>query len=193
MSEKYFIFDIYFENYKKSLIQMFAIRKLVSKISSSASQIDKFNTIQNVLFFSSKRPIRRPPIKSKTRSGIEKTSPPPAAVSVEDSWVGVKDVSSGQIYWWNQVTDETTQLGAPKPTTSSAISYQTQQGVVPIGGQQQSGGMMSGLGGIMAQGMAFGVGSSVAHSVMGNMFGGSSSGSGDAPVDDGGSGDEWDI
>jgi hypothetical protein len=173
---------------------MFALRKLGCNLTCSLSHINKVNTIQNALF-SSKRPIRRPPVRGKTRSGSNnKTAPPPAAIAVEDSWVGVKDVSSGQIYWWNQVTDETTQLGAPKPTSSSAISDQTQQGVVPIGGQQQqSGGMMSGLGGVMAQGMAFGVGSSVAHSVMGNMFGGSG---GSAPVDDdggGGGGDEWDI
>ncbi len=31
---------------------------------------------------------------------------------------------------------------------------------------------MSGLGGVVAQGMAFGVGSSIAHSVVGSIFGG---------------------
>ena len=39
--------------------------------------------------------------------------------------------------------------------------------------QRSSGGMMSGLGGVMMQGMAFGAGSEVAHRVVGGMMGGS--------------------
>jgi predicted lipid-binding transport protein (Tim44 family) len=41
--------------------------------------------------------------------------------------------------------------------------------------QQQSGGMLSGLGAIMAQGFAFGTGSSIAHNVVDSMMGSGSS------------------
>ena len=51
--------------------------------------------------------------------------------------------------------------------------------------------MMSGLGQTMAQGMAFGAGSSVAHSVMGSMFGGGSSSHDTVDHNSGGGGDDW--
>ena len=51
---------------------------------------------------------------------------------------------------------------------------------------QQGGGMMSGLGGMVAQGMAFGAGSSIAHHAVGSMFGGSGSGSDSGHSDQGG-------
>ena len=71
----------------------------------------------------------------------------------------MRDETTGQIYWWNTDTDETTALGAPKPTSMAPGP----SGVPPPAPQQQQGGgMMSGLGGVMAEGFAFGVGSSVA-------------------------------
>ena len=93
----------------------------------------------------------------------------------------VVDKPSGQIYYWNTATNETTSLGAPKPTGPTALGPATY--AAP---PQQSGGIMSGLGGVVAQGMAFGVGSSIAHSVVGSMFGGghSHSSGGDAGGDD---------
>jgi hypothetical protein len=33
----------------------------------------------------------------------------------KDTWEEVKDKASGQSYWWNLTTNETTALGAPKP------------------------------------------------------------------------------
>ena len=64
------------------------------------------------------------------------------------------------------------------------------------------GGMMSGIGGTIAHGMAFGAGSSMAHHAIGSMFGGSSS-SHQSPADSGpigsggddmgGDGDDWEI
>lgn len=102
--------------------------------------------------------------------------PPPAAA---DPWVEVLDKASGQVYFWNQTTNETTSLGAPKPT---ALNNSVSNQVAP----QQS--MASGLGGMVVQGFALGVGSSIGHSVMGSMFGGSSSGSSGSDVSgDGGS------
>lgn len=134
-----------------------------------------------------KRPARRTPPRPKK-----------AVVPIEESWVSVKDEASGQIYWWNQQTDETTALGAPKPTGPTAVQPAYQTG--PLG--QPTGGVMSGIGGTIAHGMAFGVGSSIAHHAIGSMFGGGSShsaGGGDSGQmssgggDMGGGGDEWDI
>ena len=90
----------------------------------------------------------------------------PKPLDSKDPWVEVLDKSSGQVYYWNQTTDETTALGAPKPTDGNR-SITTPAAPEP--------GMMSGLGGMVAQGFAFGVGSSIAHNVVGSMFGGSSS------------------
>ena len=55
----------------------------------------------------------------------------------------------------------------------------------------QGGGMMAGLGQTMAQGMAFGAGSSMAHAAIGSMMGGGSSHSEAPPEDTGGGDDDW--
>lgn len=87
----------------------------------------------------------------------------------------VVDKSSGKIYYWNTQTNETTALDAPKPT-----SLQSQQQQQP---QSQS------LGSVMAEGFAFGVGSSVAHSLVGSFFGGG--GGHDSSSPDVGGGDSF--
>ena len=115
------------------------------------------------------------------------------AVGVEKpAWEPVE--AQGGIYWWNIDTDETTAIGEPCPALQQQPGQggqlQQQQGFALGQPQQQGGGMMSGLGQTMAQGMAFGAGSSVAHSVMGSMFGGGSSSH--EPVDNSsGGGDDW--
>jgi len=38
---------------------------------------------------------------------------------VESLWTEVKDENSGLTYWWNEETDETTEVGAAKPMTYS--------------------------------------------------------------------------
>ena len=82
------------------------------------------------------------------------------------------------------------------------MQAQQQQGFA-LGQPQQGGGMMAGLGQTMAQGAAFGAGSSMAHAAIGSMFGGGSSSSHDSgggsdagyfPGDTGGDGggdDDW--
>eukprot|EP00605_Chrysophyceae_sp_TOSAG23-4_P002965 GSChrysophyteH1.ASY1.ANO1.3267.1 assembled CDS len=109
-------------------------------------------------------------------SSIAKTPPPPA--NAADPWVEVKD-ERGQIYYWNTETDETTAVGEPRPTGMTAA-------------QAPQGGAMAGFAGMVAQGMAFGTGSSLAHHAIGSLFGGGddSGGSDDASGGDDGS---WDI
>ena len=119
-------------------------------------------------FATGRRLGRRPPI---SRGGVP--APPPANISVvdKDPWSEVRDPASGQIYWWNKETNETTALGAPKPTDLAAP-------------QQPQGSMMGSLGRTVAEGFSFGVGSSIARSVVGSMFGGGSSS--DDPIMGGG-------
>ena len=95
--------------------------------------------------------------------------PPPPSPSNDDPWMEVTDKSSGLKYFWNTQTNETTALGAPKPGPSTAAVNSS-----------SGSGVMGGLGRVVAEGFAFGVGSSVAHGLVGSMFGGSSHSSGDS-------------
>lgn len=103
---------------------------------------------------------------------------------MKEEWTAITDKASGEIYYWNETTNETTHLGAPNPN-HSALAPPPQEG----GG----GGMMSGLGGMVAQGMAFGTGSAIAHTAIGSMFGGGSEGGGGGESDGGGGDDGFDI
>ena len=105
---------------------------------------------------------RRTPGGSKKGGLAKSRAPPPPANADLDLWVEVKDEASGQVYYWNTETDETTELGAPKPQGMYA----------PITEAGQMQGQAPGFMGMVAQGFAFGAGSSIAHGVMGGMFGG---------------------
>mmetsp|Transcript_11058 Transcript_11058/g.20521 ORF Transcript_11058/g.20521 Transcript_11058/m.20521 type:complete len:183 (+) Transcript_11058:326-874(+) len=85
--------------------------------------------------------------------------------AVHDPWQAVTDRDSGLVYWWNTDTDETTALGAPKPTAAGAY-----QGAPPPQGAQQ-GYAEPTLGQTMAQGAAFGVGAGVGRAAIGSLFG----------------------
>jgi hypothetical protein len=117
-----------------------------------------------------------------------------------DPWVAVQDpAGTGQIYWWNQNTDETTPLNAPKPgsgpppPSSSSVSIPAPGNITnanPMMAQPAQPGLM----GVMAQGFAFGTGSAVAHSMVGSMFGGGGGGhSQESSSNDSGSGDADDF
>ena len=103
--------------------------------------------------------------------------PPPAPAA--DPWVAVKDPQSGSTYWWNQQTDEVTAVGEPKP----GGELQQQE-------PAQGGSMMGRMGGVVAEGFAFGVGSSIARSMVGSFLGDSDMFSGGG--DDGGGGGDYD-
>ena len=111
-----------------------------------------------------------------TTAGAAVTHSPTAPLPIKQEWTAVKDEASGEIYYWNETTNETTHLGAPNPNLSvNAVTPAPQES-----GGSGSGGMMSGLGGMVAQGMAFGTGSAIAHNVIGSVFGGSGDHSGDS-------------
>jgi WW domain len=101
---------------------------------------------------------------TKSASSSKKTGLAKAPPAATDPWVEVLDSKSGQVYFWNQKTDETTALGAPKPTLqNNAVAVSNE--APPT----QS--VVSGLGAVVVQGFAFGVGSSIARSVVGSILG----------------------
>ena len=121
--------------------------------------------------------IKKPSSKAITnqKSGNLQAPPP-----IEDPWKAITDKATGQIYYWNTETNETTALGQPKPNSPSLLNN-----------QQPAGTTMGSLGSVMAEGFAFGVGSSIARNVVGNLFGGSSDTSSSAGSGD--DGDTWDV
>ncbi|CAE7156581.1 unnamed protein product [Symbiodinium pilosum] len=84
-----------------------------------------------------------------------------AAKPGPDPWQEVKD-PSGQTYWWNKETNQTTAIGAPKP---SAVAPQPEAGVPAAGG------LGGGLRGALMDGLAWGVGTSVASRMMDGILG----------------------
>eukprot|EP00397_Hematodinium_sp_SG-2012_P041853 GEMP01046183.1.p2 GENE.GEMP01046183.1~~GEMP01046183.1.p2 ORF type:complete len:164 (+),score=49.21 GEMP01046183.1:71-562(+) len=84
-----------------------------------------------------------------------------AVAKTADPWVEVTDEQTKQPYWWNKETNETTAVGVPKPAGLTAAPPPTQPA---IGGR-------GGLLGAVADGLAFGVGSSMAHRMMDSALG----------------------
>ena len=155
------------------------IRVISRQLGPLQSAINSSYQLSSSASFSSRRGGRKRGGRGSSGSGTDlaKTPPPPANI---DPWEEVKD-AQGNIYYWNTVTDETTAIGEPRPTTMSVVQQQS-----------QGGGMVSGFAGMVAQGMAFGAGSSIAHHAIGGLFRGGGEDHGD---DGGGSGDDgsWDI
>ncbi len=116
-----------------------------------------------------------------------RSGPPPPAASA-DPWQPVVDKVSGQTYYWNVVTNATTALGEPKPTSLTAQQQQE------LAMSQAQAGQAPSFMGMVAQGMAFGAGSSIAHHAIGGLFGGGGSSSSHSNSESsGGDDDSWDI
>lgn len=116
-------------------------------------------------------------------------APPPYG----DPWEEVRDETTGQVYWWNVQTNETTALGEGKPNNVflGAEGTTASSGAPPPAGAPHSGSnavarpsggrsMLGGFGSMVAEGMAFGTGSALAHRAIGSMFGGGGYGGGGA-------------
>ena len=119
------------------------------------------------------------------RRPVGKAAPPP---TMEDTWEEVKDETTGQTYWWNVQTNETTALGAPKPVATSLTPAQQGGAPPPVGQPPQQRSMMGAFGSMVAEGMAFGTGSAIAHRAIGSMFGGGGYGYGGGMGGGGGGG-----
>lgn len=161
---------------------MFRNRHLFSKFSSGLKtvtySINKSYPANAVVSVSLSTGRRRR--GGATSNGLARRNevPPPAS---NDPWQPVTDKSTGQVYWWNTATDETTALGAPKPMNNQLAQPEPQR---------------PGFLGMVAEGMAFGTGMHLAGRAVSSMLGGSS-GSGNAGDAGGGSDgsddDSWDV
>lgn len=118
-------------------------------------------------------------------------APPPPLQTVEEMWEEVIDERTGKKYYWNTISDETTGLDAKKPTTFSVIDPtmpvptmrgdvgapppQRTQGRYEDGLSAESrggaGSVVGGFGSMIAQGAAWGMGSSLGHRAIGGIFG----------------------
>jgi len=105
------------------------------------------------------------PALVRRAGATSRSRPTPASASAvaktADSWTQVIDEQTKQPYWWNRQTNETTAVGAPKPSGEVAPPPPTQ---MAVGGR---GGLM----GAVVDGLAFGVGSSMAHRMVDSVMG----------------------
>lgn len=120
--------------------------------------------------------------------------PPPANVSRESAcWEAATDARTGKTYWWNVETDETTDVDAARPKTYSVVdptmpAPMASDRAPPPARYERGGvgGIAGGFGSMMAQGAAWGMGSSMGHRAIGGLFGGSSWGGGSSASGGGG-------
>jgi len=130
------------------------------------------------------------PSTAALRSYSARRAPPPPMQTVEDMWEEVTDERTGRKYFWNTISDETTGLDAKKPTTFSVtdptMPAPTMRGDVGAPPPQRTqryedglsaesrgsaGSVVGGFGSMIAQGAAWGMGSSLGHRAIGGIFG----------------------
>jgi len=122
---------------------------------------------------------RAPSTRVAARAFASRRAPPPPMTTVDELWEEVVDARTGQKYYWQVITDETTPLGAPRPTTYSAIDP-TMPAPARSGANapppsrdlgMTTGSAAGGFGSMIAQGAAWGMGSSLGHRAIGGIFG----------------------
>ena len=74
-----------------------------------------------------------------------------AVAERKDPWVEVRDKASGGAYWWNQATNETTAVGAPRPMPGAPVLPFQTQGQAAMGAAGQFGTLV-----MMGAGMSIG-------------------------------------
>ena len=84
-----------------------------------------------------------------------------SAVAPAGKWVAVVDDATGQVYYWNRATNETTALGEPRPGPAGRLPAHPQGEVVA-----------GGLGSSIVQIFAMGFGVSIGFAIIGRIFGG---------------------
>ena len=113
----------------------------------------------------SARPRGAPP--GSTNTSVSGASAPGASLAASSDWTRV-DGDEG-VYWWNEATDETTTVGAPRPPPGPlAHSEQAQQ--LFANQQQQQQQQPQSFGGTMMSMAAMGAGMSLAMIVVGSIL-----------------------
>jgi len=86
-----------------------------------------------------------------------------SAVAAVEEWTAVRDDDTGEVYYWNRATNETTALGEPRPGPEGRVPahYRTPP-------QQAA----AGLGSSIIQIFAMGFGVSIGFAIIARIFGG---------------------
>lgn len=109
-----------------------------------------------------------PPVKQ--RAGRELARQGPIVTDVVqtqgDPWSEVTIRETGERYWWNETTGETTAVGEPRPTAAGRVQPQHLQQPPPLAQQPEGAGL--GLGRLVAMGAGVGL----AFGLMGKLLGG---------------------
>eukprot|EP00927_Polykrikos_kofoidii_P076553 TRINITY_DN73623_c0_g1_i1.p1 TRINITY_DN73623_c0_g1~~TRINITY_DN73623_c0_g1_i1.p1 ORF type:complete len:229 (+),score=53.80 TRINITY_DN73623_c0_g1_i1:78-764(+) len=118
----------------------------------------------------------------------------PQNTADNDAWTEVKDPGSGQSYWWNETTNETTAIGMPKPGPNPWVEARDANGQIywwnkqtnqttAVGTERPSALQAAapqasapattggGLGSALMDGMAWGVGTSLASRMVDGIMG----------------------
>ena len=103
---------------------------------------------------------RGAPVPARVRPGRRA-----AVAATEGEWTAVRDDRTGEVYYWNRTTNETTALGEPRPGPEGRVV----SAPYGAGAQQPAAG---GLGSSILQIFVMGFGVSIGFAIIGRIFGG---------------------